>query len=428
MPNRPKSGEISGNDLRRLFLLRNIELSGICLGLVIAAGIYGVDLPLPPLLVILGLVGLLNVYTLTRLRSGRRVSDHELFVHMMLDVAGLTGIFYYTGGAANPLIWFYLLPLMIAATILPRTHTWVMAAVTVMCYSALFLVHAPPAAGHAQHSAAGDFRMHLFGMWLGFVMSAVFVAAIIVNMAYNLRERDRKLAAAREQALRNEHLAALGTLATGAAHELGTPLGTMAILTTELEAEYTDAGHAELRDKLGIIHQQIGRCKEALSVLSSSAGAERAESGRRLPVPEFLRLLIREWRAQRPDAVLEQHSDESAPYAEIFGERTLMQALVNILNNAADASPDAVRLDASWTRSWLTLEIADRGAGFDHEIRGALGKLPVSTKPDGLGVGLYLAHATLQRLGGRIVLRNRSGGGSVIRISLPLLACPAGAQ
>jgi len=247
-------------------------------------------------------------------------------------------------------------------------------------------------------------------------------------MAYNLRERDRKLAAAREQALRNEHLAALGTLATGAAHELGTPLGTMAILTTELEAEYTDAGHAELRDKLGIIHQQIGRCKEALSVLSSSAGAERAESGRRLPVPEFLRLLIREWRAQRPDAVLEQHSDESAPYAEIFGERTLMQALVNILNNAADASPDAVRLDASWTRSWLTLEIADRGAGFDHEIRGALGKLPVSTKPDGLGVGLYLAHATLQRLGGRIVLRNRSGGGSVIRISLPLLACPAGAQ
>ena len=117
MPNRPKSEEISGNNLRRLFLLRNIELSGICLGLVIAAGIYGIELPLPPLLVILGLVALLNVYTLARLRSGRRVSDHELFVHMMLDVAGLTGIFYYTGGAGNPLIWFYLLPLMIAATI-----------------------------------------------------------------------------------------------------------------------------------------------------------------------------------------------------------------------------------------------------------------------------------------------------------------------
>jgi two-component system sensor histidine kinase RegB len=384
---------------------------------------------MPPLLLIAGLIALLNLYTRLRLQSGRRVSDHELFVHMLLDVAGLTGIFYFTGGAANPFVWFYLLPLMIAATILPRTLTWIMAAVTVLCYSGLYLVEAPAATGHAQHGSSGDFRMHVFGMWLGFVMSAGFVAVIIVDMAYNLRERDRRLAAVREEALRNERLAALGTLATGAAHELGTPLGTMAILTAELEAEYTDAAHAQLRDRLGIIHQQIRRCKEALAVLSGSAGAERAEAGRRLPVPEYLRLLVQEWREQRPDVVFEQHCDaQSAPHAEILAERTLTQALINILNNAADASPQAVRLDAGWTPGRLTLEIADRGAGIDHDIRGLLGKRPVSTKAEGLGVGLYLAHATLQRLGGKITLRKRAGGGSVTRVSLPLLARPAAAS
>ena len=127
---------------------------------------------------------------------------------------------------------------------------------------------------------------------------------IIVGLAHNLRERDRKLAAAREQALQNERLVALGTLATGAAHELGTPLGTMAILTAELEQEYTDAAHSDLHRKLGILRGQIDRCKETLSVISASAGADRAESGHRMRACDYLEAVIAEWQAQRPGASL----------------------------------------------------------------------------------------------------------------------------
>jgi len=411
--------ETARRNYYRLFMLRNIEIAAIGLGLVIATMVFELTLPLQALLVVLALITGLNVFTWFRLKTGQRFSDREIFVQMLLDVAGLTSVFSYTGGASNPFVWFYLLPLMIAATILPRSYTWTMAGITVASYSGLFFIDAPMA-GHAQH--ASGFQMHVFGMWLGFVMSAGFVAVIIVNMAHSLRQRDRKLAEAREHALQNERLVALGTLATGAAHELGTPLGTMAILTAELEKEYTDVEHPDLHRKLGILYGQIKRCKETLSVISTSAGAGRAESGHRMQVGQYLDAVISEWQSQRQTATLESRIDGSGPASEIIAERTLTQALVNVLNNAADASPDHFTLEASWTLTELTLAISDRGPGLSEEVQQQLGKTPVTTKTEGLGVGLYLAHATIQRLGGTLVIQNRAQGGTMILITLPLLA------
>jgi two-component system sensor histidine kinase RegB len=263
--------------------------------------------------------------------------------------------------------------------------------------------------------------MHVFGMWLGFVFSAGFVAVIIVGLAHSLRERDRKLAEAREQALQNERLVALGTLAAGAAHELGTPLGTMAILAAELEQEYTDPGHDDLHRKLGILRKQIDRCKEALSVMSASAGAGRAESGHRMAVRKYLDAVLAEWRQQYPHASLTAQINDQVPDAMIVAERTLTQALLNVLNNAADASPDEVTLEADWSDAELTLTIADRGPGLREDIHDQLGKQPVTTKPEGLGVGLYLAHATIKRLGGDLGVNNRKHGGTTVRITIPLL-------
>lgn len=402
----------------RLFMLRNIEIAAIVLGLAIATLAFHLTLPLQALLVLLALIAGLNIFTWFRLKTGQCFTDREIFMQMLLDVAGLTGVFFYTGGASNPFVWFYLLPLMIAATILPRSYTWTMAAITVASYSALFLI-AAPMDEHAQH--ASGFQMHVFGMWLGFVMSAGFVAVIIVGMAHSLRQRDHKLAEAREQALRNERLVALGTLVTGAAHELGTPLGTMAILTAELEKQYTDAGHPDLHRKLGILQAQINRCKETLSVISASAGAGRAESGHRMQVGKYLDTVISEWQSQRQDATLESDINGVDPASEIIAERTLTQALVNVLNNAADASADQVTLEANWTNSELTLVISDRGPGLPEEIHQQLGRFPVTTKEEGLGVGLYLAHATVQRLDGTLLIKDRAGGGTTIIITLPLL-------
>lgn len=404
----------------RLFMLRNAEIMLIGLGIAATIVIFRVALPLQPLLVIVALLVALNVYTLVRLRTGRLFSDAELFVQMLLDVVGLTGIFFHTGGASNPFIWFYLLPLMIAATILPRRYTWIMAGITVLCYSALFFIDTSINSEHARHDSG--FQIHVLGMWLGFVMSAGFVAVIIVGMAHSLRERDHRLAEAREQALQNERLVALGTLAAGTAHELGTPLGTMAILAEELANEYAGSETGDLTKKLGILSQQIGRCKEALSTLSDAAGTDRAESGHPMPAAAYLGEVIAEWQTQRPGARLLTDIQSSMPDCDIIAERTLTQALINILDNAADVSPGRVSLRASCNTHTLTVEIADRGPGLSDEIHDQLGRQPVTTKREGLGVGLYLAHATIRRLGGKLTISNREGGGTLLTITLPLLA------
>jgi two-component system sensor histidine kinase RegB len=417
-----KPEETARHNYYRLFMLRNAEIAVIGLGIAVAMLLFDLHLRLQPLLTILALIVGLNIYTAYRLRTGSRFDNNEIFALMLLDVAGLTGIFFYTGGASNPFVWFYLLPLMIAATILSRWQTWSMAVITVLCYSALFFIESPGANAHVHHGQDGDdgFAMHVLGMWLGFVMSAGIVAVIIVGMAHSLRERDRRLAVAREESLRNERLVALGTLAAGTAHELGTPLGTMAILTAELESKCTEADN-ELKKKLGIIRTQIDRCKNALSELSASAGAERAESGHRMQVRRYLDEVIDTWKQQRPGADLHTHIGSGMPDADILAERTLTQALINILDNAADASPEHVSLEATWTRDELAINITDRGPGLSDEIHSQLGKAPVTTKHEGLGVGLYLAHATITRLGGSLAIDNREGGGTALSIILPLL-------
>jgi two-component system sensor histidine kinase RegB len=407
-------------NLRRLFLLRNFTILGIVLGLALAGGILGQPLPVVPLGIIFLLLASLNILTWLQSRHDAAVSDAVIFSQLLLDVAAVTGVFYYTGGASNPFIWFYLLPLVIAATILPRVYTWIMAGLTATCYSVLLFRFVPLSHGATHHE--GGFQMHVFGMWLGFLLSAGVVAVTVVGMAHSLRERDRKLAEAREQALQNERLVAMGSLAAGAAHELGTPLGTMAILVNELEQEYPVTADRSLHDKLGILGQQIARCKQALSVLSATAGANRAEAGHRMPVADYVRHVVTEWQTQRPGIALDIRIEPQAPDGELIAERTLTQALINILNNAADVSPDDIRLVAAWTESRLTLEIADRGPGLHEGVSGQLGRQPVTTKDEGMGVGFYLARATIQRLGGELSIRDSVSGGTISRIILPLLA------
>ena len=415
------SDEIARRTLWRLFLLRNITIIGAGAGVAVANEFFDTGISSNPIIITLGLLAGLNILTWLRLKVSLTVSNTEIFGQLLLDIAGITSLFYFTGGAANPFVWFYLLPLIIAATILPRAHTWIMAAITVACYSALFFFAVPISGGsdHAHHESG--FQMHVLGMWLGFVMSAGFVAVIIVGMAHSLRQRDRKLAEAREQALQNERLVALGTLATGAAHELGTPLGTMAILAAELQQDHTGPEYSDLHRKLGILRGQISRCKETLSVISTSAGADRAESGHRMRVSDYLDQVISEWHEQRPGINLNTIINKQDHAANILAERTLSQALINILNNAADASPEDVSFQADWSSEVLDMEIADRGPGLTADIYKQLGKIPVTTKHEGLGVGLLLAQSTIQRLGGTLSISNRKAGGTTLHITLPLL-------
>jgi two-component system sensor histidine kinase RegB len=261
------------------------------------------------------------------------------------------------------------------------------------------------------------FTQHVFGMWFGFVLSAALIAWFVVGMANTLRKRDQMLAEAREQALRDEQLVALGTLATGAAHELGTPLATMAIVTRELERADIPV---EMKRKLSILRDQVGRCKQALSVISASAGEIRAESGSLIQVEHFLNKVISEWRSQRLQADIEMQLEGGPSSAQIVDEYTLHQSLINLLNNAADVSSKPLLLKSCWNEDQLEIDILDHGPGLHPNTIARLEQQKTSQKEYGMGLGLFLTHATIRRLGGNIALFDREGGGTCTRIQLPL--------
>lgn len=268
------------------------------------------------------------------------------------------------------------------------------------------------------------FNLHIFGMWFGFVFNAGLVAFFVVELAKTLKVRERSLAQARENALRNERVVALGTLAASAAHDMGTPLGTMAILTHELIQEYSYCNHPELYQKMTIIEEQINRCKEALSVMSASAGEMRAESGNIMLFSEYLDDVIKQWRTHKVGTKLNFFIDPNVDFeAKTIAERTLTHSLINILNNAAEATnPDlGVEFHATWDKKAAIIKICDFGAGFPAHVLEFIGLQPMISSKQGLGVGLFLTYSTVQQLGGTIEFSNKEMGGAQVSITLPLL-------
>jgi two-component system sensor histidine kinase RegB len=437
------------NLLPRLFALRWIEVA--CQILVLWGAQRWLTLQEGQWQSLARLIGLLagvNLLTWWRLSRPWPVTDPELFVQIAADVLVLGALLYFSGGSTNPFVSLFLLPLTIAAAILPPAYAWAMAALTLAGYTFLLFVNVPlppqsvelpfldtllaPApgaehAGHAAHAGHGGmngpdsgFALHVLGMWFNFVVSAGIIAFFLARLAATLRGRDRELAAAREDALRNEQILALGTLAAGAAHQLGTPLSTMAVVIRELELHHDD--EAGLREDLGLLRRQIDNCKELLSQLLNSAGKTRAESATLRPLDAYLYEIAEKWRLLQPLTPLLAEWQGALPAPSILAEPTLEQALLNLLDNAADASPAEVHMTAQWNKSECLIEILDRGPGLAGSVAQKIGQPFFTTKRDqgGIGIGLFLSNATLERFGGKVELFNRPGGGACTRITLPL--------
>ena len=405
--------------LKRLMLLRNVLACALVATMGAAASLLSVDLRWGAMAGVLLLLPTANLLAHLRLRHAAGICDGELFAHLLIDVAVLSALLYLSGGSTNPFVSLYLLPLVIAATTLPPPYAWGMAAVTASCYGLLFFFNLPLAGMHSGHDEAG-FHLHLVGMWVNFVLSAGFIAFFVARMAQAIRSRDAELARQKENALRNERIVALGTLAAGAAHELGTPLSTMAVVLGDLAKDYADK--PDLSRDLITLRQQVETCKQTITRMVAAAGQARAEGGGAQPVDEFLRETLERWRLLRPSVSLTEQLSGPAPAPTILTEQTLQQAIVNLLNNAADASPESIELDCSWGGDRLRLEIRDRGAGLSDEAELRAGHGFFSTKPqgEGNGIGLLLARATLERLGGNLRLEGRAGGGVCTLLELPL--------
>ena len=384
---------------------------------------------------------LVNALTWWRLSLDYPVGSLELFLQLSVDVLVLTVLLYYGGGSTNPFVSLYLLPLVIAAATLTRRHTWGMAALTLTCYSLLMVwyVPLPSANSHAQHDAAAmqnmdhthhsmeaapaataasspladAFNTHILGMWLGFVISAVVVAYFAAEMARAVRARDAQLTRVREETLRNERIVALGTQAAGAAHEMGTPLSTMSVIIGEMRHDCSDP---EQQEHLSILDEQVRNCKRILGSLLSHA----QETSSELSLEEFIRTVLDEWQLLRPTVHYSFSVSGIQPSPRVRADLALRAALLNLLNNAADASPVEMDIQLRWDEANITLEIHDHGPGLTPEAATRAGSAFFTTKQEGRGLGLFLANATLERLEGSVRLSNREGGGATTEVKLPL--------
>jgi len=421
-------------NLRRLFVFRSAVIASELAVIALAVRVMAADLPLFYMLSVIAVYAVFNLSVWFRLGKGSAASANEFFLHLVIDVLALAALLYFSGGSSNPFVSLFLLPLVIAAATLPKRYVWAMAVVTLSCYTLLMVINVPlmpgmsgaesgAHAGHSTHMGHGaatssDFGLHVLGMWFSFLLGVGLILFFVVAMAETLRQRDKKLAEAREKNLRDEHMVALGTLAAGAAHELGTPLATMAVLTREMELEYSQ--EPDLVEKIDILRSQVDRCKATLGQISANAGQIKADSGCSEDVKHYLQQCVSRWQELHLNTTISVALNGCEPIPVIVVDETLNQAIINVLNNAADASPEKIELHADWSADELTIDVRDFGEGLDSTALQELGKPFFTTKADGHGLGFYLAQEVMRRLGGEVKIGNHGQGGATVSIWLPL--------
>lgn len=407
---RPPAG--ANPAVRRLATLRWLAVATM-LALVFGMPTLGVELPQAPLTAIAATLAVANLLAQWRAGHDQPATDGEVFGHLCGDVAAWSAFVYFTGGATNPLISLLLVYVAFAAALLPARYAWLMAGMAILAYTLLWDYNRSLEIVDADLAV----RWHLAGMWATFLFSALLIAWFVARLTQAVRERDAALAAAREAALRDERMVALGNLAAGAAHELGTPLSTVAVLAGELAR---DPGMPEAaREDLGLLRDQVEQCKGIITQLTARAGRSRAETALPESLEQWLTRVVARWRELRP-AVEPQVRLGNGPGPRVVAEATLDQAFINLFNNAADANPVGVEIVADWQDARLDLQVLDRGRGIAPEVAPRLGREAVTTRKDGAGLGVVLATAAVERQGGRIEFSPRPGGGTVARVHLPL--------
>ncbi|MDT8893637.1 ATP-binding protein [Halomonas sp. I1] len=403
-------------NLVRLTIVRGITWTGFLIGVVIGIAGLGFALDIPAVIAVMAVMSLINIGTWWRLGRPWAVTHSEYLAHLLADIVGLTLLFYLIGGSTNPFIGYYLVPVTIAAATLPWRHAWAVAAAGMAGYSFLmFFYHPVPQLGMPH--ARSWINLHTLGMWLNFALSAGLVTFFIYKMARALRNREQSLSRTRESALRNEQVLAVATQAAGTAHELGTPLSTMAVLLSEMREDA--AGDARLEKDIDLLREQVDTCKTRLRHLVDNADRRRMASAEVRDAREWLNSVVQRWLVLRPDVDHRLEVAERRGQPRLAVDATLDQALTNLLNNAADANPNDITIHMDWNIEEVVIDIRDHGPGVALSIADQLGDTFVSTKSKGLGIGLFLTHATINRFGGGVSLYNHPQGGTLTEVSLP---------
>jgi two-component system sensor histidine kinase RegB len=376
----------------------------------------GLAIPVAPLLGLVAFEALTNV-AWHLAAPGRTIRDSVLGATMALDVLVFSGLLYFTGGPVNPFSFLYLVPIAAAAMILSQAWTWALVMLSLASSAVLFFWHQPLELG------ADHMRLHLRGMWIAFGVAAAFIVYFLRRITRALAEREAELQASRNLVARQDRLAALATLAAGAAHELSTPLGTIALVAKEMERAVARRDSADkLADDVRLVRAQVDRCRAILERMCADAGEMRGESFVAATVGDLVEGSLAGL-AER--GTVRTDVDEAAAGLSLrVPARALSEAIRGVLKNAQEASPSGspVTLVVRRTADAVAFAVEDRGPGMPPAVLERAGEPFFTTKPigKGMGLGLFLARAVVERVGGTLRFDSAVGRGTTATVSVPL--------
>jgi two-component system sensor histidine kinase RegB len=432
-----------------LYWLIRLRWAAIVGQLVTVLGTYfvlGIEIPLWPLLDLIGLVGLTNItcavwyrYSIKRRPEAIQGPSGEVILGgiLALDLILLTAMLFCSGGPANPFSVFYLVGISLSASVLKARWTWGLSALAVVCFALLFVSHIPVAAlehhgGHESHNHHDDsgraaeepMALHLRGMLVAFAGATVFVAYFVTRIRVELDLRTAQLAEAERRRAAADRLDSVITMAAGAAHELATPLASIAVAVHELEVRsLEDLPTTESQDDIRTIRQEVEKCREILGSLAAQAGENRGEA----PTRKSIDALIREALSGLDGATRVRRSGENGDANELIcvPQKAFVQSLRSLIKNALEATAPSGEVEVAAHRrpGGIEVLITDRGTGIPESIMRRIGEPFVTSKPAGagLGLGIFVARRVIEQSGGMIEFRSPNGQGTTVSITLPRL-------
>jgi len=391
-----------GNTLTRLGLLR---FSVALIWLVLLFWLAFVGFNLPPIIWWV-LAGYIPLIALPFWQASRRMGQDALLLNIVAETQLMTALLFFSGGATNPVISYFLVLMVVSAYSLNRYRALIVAATLILDYSVLTQWYTPLAMG--MDGKGSLFDWHLGGMWLTFVLSTLIIAAFLPALVRDRQRHVVEIQSLRERQLKNEQLIGIATLAAGTAHEMGTPLMTLDMLLDEAtEHEVSD-------EDISVMRQQVERCRHSLQQLAMAGRQSSAHSEH--DAEEWLMRQLHRWRLSKPHALWDELDCKAS--AIIPASPLLDQALLNLLDNAAEAGQKPVQLRSRVTSDFWELDIIQP----DPEAASHISEEAVfaSQKEHGMGIGLYLSNASIEQFGGSIHLKALNSGGSLSHLKLPI--------
>lgn len=396
-----------------LIRLRWMAVIGQSVTIILSQVYARLDLPLKPLLFVVLLSAASNI---SAVQLSKKVHPtHFMSWILLLDVLLLTFLLYFSGGPMNPFSSLYLVHIVLGLIILQGLWTWSVMLLALLCFAGLFYFHRAIPNFHAHH----DMSAHLQGMWVALGITSMIIVYFVKHILSSVRELENQVEDSRESLRRREQLHSLGTLAAGAAHELSTPLSTIALVSKELERKLSGIQPDDrIKQDVGLIRKEVDRCKTILMHMSAYSAQQPGEEMKTVNVREFLQV-FKELDASRVDLVLSEHEAQALLHIPVQAVRICLQ---NLVQNALDASQDRVIVRTDIVADKISFSIQDHGSGMSAETLKKLGEPFFTTKEPGkgMGLGVFIARSIVEQIGGHMQVDSTLGQGTVVTVMLPM--------